>query len=208
MLAANDQTIRSFNKNLDKVAGFLEGERDDLAATLSSLSVALNAVSEFVAENKEALRSNIDGLTKVTRLLVKQRAALKETLDVAPLALNNLFLAYNPRSGTLDQRSNIGENINQLTNDPALVLCAIIRQGGNPAEACDAIRDLFDTLPSQGLNRGAPFTYKQIGLWSSSTTTGRSPDSLRVTSDAPIASCPCGLSCRHAHAHRLRLLRL
>ena len=57
----------------------------------------------------------------------------------------------------------IGENINQLTNDPALVLCAILEQGGNPGSACDAVKNLLDTLPSQELNRGAPFAYKQIG---------------------------------------------
>ncbi len=142
----------------------LAGERDDLAAALDNLGVALGSVSEFVEENKEALRANIDGLTKVTRVLVKQRDALKETLDVAPLALNNLFLAYNPRAGTLDQRSNIGENINQLTNDPALVLCAIVAQGGNPRRSlrCDQA-SCSTRCRSQGLNRGAPFTYKQIG---------------------------------------------
>lgn len=163
MLAANDRQIRLFNKDLAKVAGFLEGERDDLAATLSNLSVALSAVSDFVEENKASLRSNIDGLAKVSRVLVKQRDALEESLEVAPLALNNLFLAYNPRTGTLDQRSNIGQNIKQLEDDPALVLCAIVQQAGNPGDACSAIKDLLDTLPSGGLNRGKPFGYEQIG---------------------------------------------
>ncbi len=164
MLAENDTTIRAFNKNLSRVSNFLEGERDDLASTLRNLSVALTSVSDFVAENKDALRSNIHGLTKVTRVLVKQRDALKESLDVAPLALNNLFLAYNPNTGTLDQRTNLGENIRQLENDPALVLCAIVTQAGNPGDACSAIERLFDTLPPPGaLNRGSPFTVKQIG---------------------------------------------
>jgi phospholipid/cholesterol/gamma-HCH transport system substrate-binding protein len=164
MLAKNDQTIRSFNARLAKVAGFLADERQDLALALDNLGTALTAVSQFVEENKGALKENIQGLARVTRILVNQRDALKETLDVAPLALNNLFLAYNPKSGTLDQRANISENVNQLTNDPALVLCAIVEQGGNPGDACDTIKHLLDTLPSApGLNRGAPFTYKQIG---------------------------------------------
>jgi phospholipid/cholesterol/gamma-HCH transport system substrate-binding protein len=164
MLARTDQTIRSFNKRLAKVAGFLAGERQDLALALDNLGTALSVVSQFVEENKGALKENISGLAKVTRILVNQRDALKQTLDVAPLALNNLFLAYNPNSGTLDQRANIGENVNQLVNDPALVLCAIVEQGGNPADACGAIKRLLDTLPSApGLNRGTPFAYKQIG---------------------------------------------
>jgi phospholipid/cholesterol/gamma-HCH transport system substrate-binding protein len=164
MLARSDQTIRSFNKRLAKVAGFLAGERQDLALALDNLGTALTAVSQFVEENKGALKENISGLAKVTRILVNQRDALQQTLDVAPLALNNLFLAYNPNSGTLDQRANIGENVNQLVNDPALVLCAIVEQGGNPADACGAIKRLLATLPSApGLNRSTPFAHKQIG---------------------------------------------
>ncbi len=163
MLAKNDQSVRSFNTNLENVAGLLSDERKDLALALDNLGTALTAVSQFVEDNKDALSQNIQGLTKVTRILVHQRDALKESLDVAPLALNNLMLAYNPRSGTLDQRSNIGENLNQLTNDPALVLCAIVEQGGNPAQTCDAIKRIFATLPKSSLNRGAPFVYKQIG---------------------------------------------
>lgn len=164
MLARNDATIRAFNRNLARTAGVLADERQDLALALDNLGTALGAVSQFVQDNRAALRENIDGLEKVTRVLVNQRDALKEILDVAPLALNNLFLAYNEDTGTLDQRTNITENIHQLTNDPALVLCAIIKQAGDPAESCDAIRKVFDTLPSApALNRGRPFVYKQIG---------------------------------------------
>ena len=163
MLAKNDDSVRKFNARLARVAGLLADERQDLALALDNLGTALTAVSQFVEENKGALKENIQGLAKVTRILVNQRDALKQTLDVAPLALNNLFLAYNPRSGTLDQRANIGENVNQLTNDPALVLCAIVEQGDNPGDACGAIRQLLDTLPKPGLNRSEPFAHKQIG---------------------------------------------
>ena len=55
----------------------------------------------------------------MTKVLVKQRAALDEILQVAPTALTNLFHTYNPATGTLDTRTNVGENINNLTPDPA-----------------------------------------------------------------------------------------
>ena len=42
-------------------------------------------------------------------MLVRQRDALDEILHVAPLALNNLALTYNPQAGTLDTRANFGE---------------------------------------------------------------------------------------------------
>lgn len=161
MLAKNDKTVRAFNQDLAQVSNFLKGERDDLSKALKNLSRALSSVSTFVQDNKDALHDNIKGLTELTRVLVKQRDALAETLNVAPLALNNLFLAYNPHSGTLDQRTNFGQNISQLLNDPALVLCGIVAQADNPGNACSQIKKIFANLPT--LNRSAPNESKQIG---------------------------------------------
>ena len=161
MLAENDQTIRAFNDDLAKVAGVLRGERRELSLALSNLGTALTAVSDFVRENREGLRENVKGLRRLTQVLVNQRDSLVEVLDVAPLALNNLFLTYNPNTGTLDTRANPGENMRQLESDPGLVLCAIVAQADNPGDACSAIQRVLDTLPA--LNRGAPFERRQIG---------------------------------------------
>ena len=51
-------------------------------------------------------------------MLVKQRDALDEILEVGPLALNNLALTYNPQAGTLDTRANIGELVGQIERRP------------------------------------------------------------------------------------------
>lgn len=166
MLARNDTTVREFNRDLSKVADVLAGERDDLSSALDNLGTALGAVSTFVADNKDALRQNVKGLTSVTRTLVHQRDALKEALEVAPLALNNLFLAYNEDTGTLDQRTNLGENVNALTDDPGLVLCSIVQQADNPGKACKVIKKLLDTMPSKPLGRVSPFGHnasRQVG---------------------------------------------
>ena len=161
MLAENDRTIRAFNRDLAKVAGVLRGERRELSLALSNLGTALTAVSDFVYENRDGLRENVKGLRQLTQVLVNQRDSLVDVLNVAPLALNNLFLTYNPNTGTLDTRANIGENVRQLENDPGMVLCAIVAHADNPGDACSAIQDLLDTLPA--LNRGAPFERKQVG---------------------------------------------
>jgi phospholipid/cholesterol/gamma-HCH transport system substrate-binding protein len=127
-LAENDQTVRDFNDSLVGAADLLEEERDDLAAALKNLGVAMQAVSGFVKENKDALSENIEGLKAVTKVLVKQRRALDEILGVAPTALSNLFHTYNPNTGTLDTRANLGENVAALEENPAMVVCGIIYQ--------------------------------------------------------------------------------
>ena len=47
MVAANDAEVREFNRRLADVSGFLADERDDLAAALAELSVALGEVAEL-----------------------------------------------------------------------------------------------------------------------------------------------------------------
>jgi len=153
-LARNDRTVRQFNQSLAAAADVLEGERDDLAASLRNLGVAMQEVSGFVRENRSALTENIDGLNRVTKILVKQRDALSEVLDVAPLTLNNLFLTYNPDTGTLDTRANQGELGGQIEADPAAFLCSVLRQADPSGESCSAVRE---ALPrAAALDRGAP----------------------------------------------------
>lgn len=162
-LRRNDQNVRDFNRELARVSEVLEGERDDLAQTLAQLGRAMDDITGFVRNNRHLLKENIDSLTRISGVLVKQRDALKEILDVAPLALNNLAVAYNPLTGTLDQRSNIGENIHQLETNPATVLCSIVNQADDSGRACRTIRQALRAgeglqgLGGGGLSRTAPF---------------------------------------------------
>ena len=160
-LAENDQTVRQFNDSIADVSTVLEGEKEELAAALRNLSVALGEVSTFVRDNREALGRNIKGLNRVAGVLAKQRNALDEILTAAPLALNNLGLTYNPQAGTLDTRSNLGENIAQLENDPAAFLCGILDQADDSGTSCDAIEDV---LARQGANR-VPFGQGPHPAW-------------------------------------------
>lgn len=145
VLASDDSTVRSFNNSLAKVAGQLAGERGDLAAALRHLGLALRDVADFVKKNKKALTADVKGLSKVTKVLVTQRAALAELLEVAPAGLSNLQNAYNPSSGTLDTRNNP-----DLSQDPAALLCSLLRTTGDAGGEnpdCGELTKLFDSLP-------------------------------------------------------------
>ena len=153
-LARNDAAVRAFNTDLAVVADQLNGERDDLATAVRQLSVALGEVATFVKDNKDDLTANVADLASVTSVLVKQRRALRELIDVSPTALSNLQLAYNSSSGTLDTRDNsVGQG------GPAGVLCNLLAVVGQSPTECQA---LFPAPPgkSAATKRATPSTSK------------------------------------------------
>ena len=161
-LAANDQTVRQFNQSLADVSTMLAGEREELVAATRNLAVALTDVKSFVQENKESLKRNIGGLNRVTKVLVRQRAALDEILHTAPGALNNLALTYNPQAGTLDTRANFGESENQLESDPAAFLCGFVGQVERSGSACDTITQIFDRPRAGALGGQAKLPAREV----------------------------------------------
>jgi phospholipid/cholesterol/gamma-HCH transport system substrate-binding protein len=148
-LAQNDDTVRKFNDSLASGSQLLADERQDLAAVLQNLSVAMTEVRSFVADNRDLLSSNIRELNKLSTVLVKNRDALDETLKDAPVALNNLFLAYNETTGTLDTRANIGQSVSELVSTPSVVLCALV------PDACGPLTSVVKLL---GLQRTGALT--------------------------------------------------
>jgi len=151
-LAENDTTVRRFNQSVARLSTMLAGEREELAAALRNLGTAMTEVQRFVRDNKDNLHRNIRGLNRVSKVLVKQRDALDEILRVAPVALNNLGLTYNPQAGTLDTRANLGELGNVIGADPAAFLCSVVRQADKSGSSCDLIKQI---LPRTGFRGGA-----------------------------------------------------
>ncbi|MDQ1699777.1 MAG: phospholipid/cholesterol/gamma-HCH transport system substrate-binding protein [Frankiaceae bacterium] len=126
MLAQNDGGIRALNANLVKVGSQLAGERKDLGAALANLSTALQLVNQFVGDNRTRLTSDISKLTSVTNVLTKEKKAIAEIIDMAPFALSNLALAYDPVAHTLDTLDAAGSVFNSAgPTGPASFACQV-----------------------------------------------------------------------------------
>ena len=113
-------------------------------------------MSTFVRDNRAGVKTNVDQLASVTSTVAKQRDALAETLTNAPVAVSNLQNAYNPRTGTLDTRSNM-----EQFDDPALLLCSLVTgpTGTGNTDLCKDIDGLVRPLagrPAGRLQREAP----------------------------------------------------
>lgn len=121
-LSQSDGQVRHFEEQLAQVAGDLSDERGDLGAALHNLTVALHDVATFVKANAGKVHTDVIGLKDLTNILVKEQAALNETLAVAPVALANITHAYQENTGTLGTRSNLTS-----LADPSQI-CAVLNQ--------------------------------------------------------------------------------
>jgi ABC-type transporter Mla subunit MlaD len=145
-LAANDDAVDQFSEQAADATKFLADERGDLGEAVRQLGIALSAVQQFINDNRAHLKTNVDKLASITQVLVDQRAALAESLDIAPVARSNIINAYNGSSGTLDARP----DINELAQPPIVTLCSLIRQGTPNdlpqvlADACDQLKPIVE----------------------------------------------------------------
>lgn len=145
-LAENDQTVRDFNTSLAQVSTMLAGEREELTASLANLATALGEVRTFVKDNRDVLARDIRGLNRVARTFARHRDHLDEILKAGPVALNNLYLAYNPQTGTLDTNSNMGHIGDVIQGDPDRLLCGFVNQTDRSGAACNLIKLIVEPL--------------------------------------------------------------
>jgi virulence factor Mce-like protein len=151
-MAASDRQIRSFSENLATVSGTLNAEKTELRAAVKSLSVALQQVSAFVKQNKSEIAANVQGLAQVTGILVKEKAALQQFLDKAPVAATNALGVYDYQDGTLHARLNL-----QQSQNIAMWLCSLAYSLGAPPKQCETLLKPLNALgvPLSKLNLDA-----------------------------------------------------
>jgi phospholipid/cholesterol/gamma-HCH transport system substrate-binding protein len=159
MLAQSDAQVRTFNSQLASVAEQLSAEGEELTQALRRLSAALADVKTFVQENRAELKSSVEALTDITAVLVRQQKAMIDALDVAPLALSNLSLAYNPRSGTTDTRNNATGPY-----DAASYLCSLLTNALPAKQVPPKCFELAKLLSGAKLPAGGQLTPGLPGL--------------------------------------------
>jgi phospholipid/cholesterol/gamma-HCH transport system substrate-binding protein len=136
-LAQDDPNVRKVNNDLAQVAEQLAGEREDLSQAVKNLAIALGEVQSLVRDSRTNLTADVHGLATITNTLVKEKTALTEFMDVAPLALSNLQKAFDPGTNSLATRGNFDFTQNTL-QELLPFLCSTSLVNSNPAlkQAC------------------------------------------------------------------------
>ncbi|CAN5414745.1 MCE family protein [soil metagenome] len=141
-LSANDGLVRAFVEDLADVSTQLSDERVELQRTLSAVADAVGTVKGFVRRNRKALVTDVEKLSRVMRTIASESDSLNTALDVAPVAIGNLFLAYNTESGSIGSRIGVSGNL----FDADGFLCSVVQQSGLPKLSKDLACQLFAAL--------------------------------------------------------------
>jgi len=141
-LATNDKLVRAFIKDLAGVSASLVSERVQIQRALAAVADSVGTVKTFVQSNRKALVTDIEKLTRVMKTINSERDSLDTALDVAPVAINNLVLAYNSPTGTVGSRIGVQGNV----WDADGLLCAIVQQSDMPKVSKDLACTIFKQL--------------------------------------------------------------
>lgn len=142
-LAVNDATVDAFIKSLTSASGQLEGEREELRAVLASLARVLGTVKGFVHENRAILGKDIKLLTSILERVDREKDALGIVITEGSLAMSNLAIAFESKSGTYGSRVQVQPGI-QFRPDQFLgELCL---NSGGPAPVCTVLQTLLESL--------------------------------------------------------------
>ena len=139
-LAAEDETVNDFMQDLAEVSTQLSGESEELRQALEAIARAITVTESFVKDNRKLLTQDLADLGRTLRALASDQAALRKTLDLAPLGLGNLALSFDAVSGGAGIRVQLGPQV----TDFAGVLCTIIVNAGVPMP--DLVCQLFKAL--------------------------------------------------------------
>lgn len=89
-IAQNQGLVREFITQISSASQLLADERENFQAALRSLGSAVELVAEFAHDNRAQLVGALDKSTDLMTSLMTKKDRLTETMEVMPLALQNL----------------------------------------------------------------------------------------------------------------------
>ncbi len=144
-LVASDTPVRRLAATLQKVSRSLSSQRDALVGTVDGLASAMRELRSLVKDSGPAFTRDVAGILDVTRTVLKQEQALRETLNLAPVTLQNFIGTFDPQTSALTARIAVNGT---LTSDPSLLLCQLISSNGL-SEWCPVVNTLVDPIEPQ-----------------------------------------------------------
>ncbi len=107
--------MAQLNENLASVTSLVANDPNEVARAVDDLNTAVDDVTGFVADNREALGTTSDKLASVSKALVDSLDDVKQTLHVLPNALQNFINIYEPAHGSITGILGLNNFANPIT---------------------------------------------------------------------------------------------
>lgn len=126
-IAANEQVLREFLRQVARGSAMLNEQRAAFRAALRSLDKAVRTIAAFSKKHKKQIVRSLNRSSRLMRTVVEKQGSLTEILRVLPLVLQNLELAE--RDGRLPARIDplviapLGGLLQQICSSLPLGLC-------------------------------------------------------------------------------------
>lgn len=143
VVANNDRLVRAFIQDLAAVSANLAGERTEITQALAEVARAVGTVRTFVRDNREALVTDLEKLTRVMKNIASEKESLDRALTAAPVGIGNLNIAFDSESGTIGSRIMVPPNVVGNTDG---FLCTVIQQTDLPRASKDLACQVFERL--------------------------------------------------------------
>ncbi len=95
-LVSNDELVRTFITNLGSAIELLNSERSTIADMLEGVSATADRIAKFSKDNRGSVKASLAQVQKLFQNLLASRRDLAETIEVMPLATQNVANAGAP----------------------------------------------------------------------------------------------------------------
>lgn len=119
MLDKHQVSIDQLAQSVSALSAEFGAQQDRITDTVTQLADVLTQVSDLIRDNSGAITATISNLAAVSADLANLRGHLADTLDVAPLAFQNITNAVDS-DGTLKVRLNISTSVAQFAAGQAV----------------------------------------------------------------------------------------
>jgi phospholipid/cholesterol/gamma-HCH transport system substrate-binding protein len=192
-LQGSTDLMRKVNRNVASVTAMLSADPDAVGNAMKDLNAAVGDVDGFVAENRAALGTTSDKLASVSTAVTNSLDDIKQTLHIAPTALNNYNNIWQPAQGALSGALMLNNFANPITFLCGAIQAASRLDAARSAKLCvqylaPIIKNRQFNFPPLGENlfvgaqaRPNEVTYSEDRL---------RPDYIPPVPEAPTAATP------------------
>jgi phospholipid/cholesterol/gamma-HCH transport system substrate-binding protein len=126
--ALHDSTdlMAQLNQNLAAVTALLANDPNEVGQAVTDLNTAINDVTGFIAENRDALGTTSDKAAQISQSIGESLDDIKQALHVVPTAFSNLVNVYAPAHA-----SAVGVLQTDFISNPIQFICGGIQAASN-----------------------------------------------------------------------------